>query len=264
MILNILTLPILFLIGIATSYEDFRHGKIANRWIVFGIVWSFFVVLFLLAVNFLGLAEIISLQYAGKVAMNFSAVIVVSFLMWKFGAWAAGDAKLFITFSALLPLTFYWKSYLPIFPSFALLVNIFALIFLYMLVRASVFYGEKILMSFRTLAKKPKNISEKIGMTKIVNWKSFALFFQKRINTIIAITGIFLAVAMAEKILLRYFLIEIDLKIILPIVFAVLILFNEMLKRFTEKMAFLKTAGVVILVTLFGYSLIFDFPARLK
>ncbi len=264
MILNILTLPILFLIGIATSYEDFRHGKIANRWIVFGIVWSFFVVLFLLAVNFLGLAEIISLQYAGKVAMNFSAVIVVSFLMWKFGAWAAGDAKLFITFSVLLPLTFYWKSYLPIFPSFALLVNIFALIFLYMLVRASVFYGEKILMSFRTLAKKPKNISEKIGMTKIVNWKSFALFFQKRINTIIAITGIFLAVAMAEKILLRYFLIEIDLKIILPIVFAVLILFNEMLKRFTEKMAFLKTAGVVILVTLFGYSLIFDFSSAIK
>ena len=264
MILNILTLPILFLIGLATSYEDFRYGKITNRWIIFGIVWSFFVIFLLLAMNFLNVAEIISFQYAGKTALNFLAVVIISFLMWKFGAWAAGDAKLFIAFSALLPLTFYWKSYLPIFPSFALLVNIFALVFLYMLARASVFYGEKILMLFWTLVKKPKSISEKIRIAKIANWKSLVLFFQKRMNTIMAITGVFLAVAITEKILLRYFLMVIDLKIILPIIFVVLILFKGPLKKLTKKIAFLKTAGIVILAALFGYSLIFDFSSAIK
>jgi len=53
--------------------------------------------------------------------------------------WSAGDAKLFFVFSLLIPISYYSKSYLPVFPSFALLVNIFIPILLF-LIFASCFY----------------------------------------------------------------------------------------------------------------------------
>ena len=77
---------------------------------------------------------------------------------------APGDAKLFFLFSFLLPLKYYWRSYLPIFPSFALLINIFIPIFLYILMKA--FYN--LILSFN-LKKFEINIFNSKKISSLMN-----------------------------------------------------------------------------------------------
>lgn len=141
MILNYLFLPILFFIGIVTSYQDFHYGKIKNKWIIFGASWGIGIWLLLLGWSQLSpiLSQIYSVDfsyvmpsYIFQVAVNSSISFAVGYLLWHFDLWSAGDAKLFFVISLLLPLEYYWKSAFPFFPSAVLLINIFsfALIFL--------------------------------------------------------------------------------------------------------------------------------------
>jgi len=141
MLLDYLFLPVLFLIGLITSYQDFKEGKIKNKWIILGLVWVLGIYFLLLIWAFLApyLSQIFSKEFAfilpsyiSKVFINSAIALVIGYLLWYFNLWSAGDAKLFFIFSLLLPLKYYWKTALPYFPSFVLLINIFipALIFL--------------------------------------------------------------------------------------------------------------------------------------
>ena len=47
------------------------------------------------------------------------------YFLWHYRLWSAGDAKLFAVYAFLIPLNFYAKSYIAIFPSFNLLINLF-------------------------------------------------------------------------------------------------------------------------------------------
>ena len=151
MIFDILFLPLLFFISIIISYEDIKYGKVRNKWIILGLVWGlaiifFFFIWYFIAspithfyyFNILQLPDgspapvfTIPLNYLSKVILNVVIALTIAFLMWRFKAWAAGDAKLFMVYSLLIPLKYYWKSYLVYFPSFVLLINIFIPIFIY-------------------------------------------------------------------------------------------------------------------------------------
>jgi hypothetical protein len=156
MILNYLLLPVFFFIGAVTCYEDFKFGKIRNKWIILGAAWSLAVFLFFLAWYFAGPAVMdfyydeireipagawrpnltVHLDFIGRSLLNGILSLLVGFLMWRSRLWAAGDAKLFFAFSMLIPITFYWKSFLPFFPSFSLLINIFIPVTLFLLFRS--------------------------------------------------------------------------------------------------------------------------------
>jgi len=138
---DFLLLPVLFFIGLVTSYQDFRYGKIKNKWIILGMAWGLgiYILCIIWALIFPYLSQIfpkisffILPSYILKVFINSAFALIVGYLLWSFDFWSAGDAKLFLVFSLLLPLKYYWKSALPYFPSFALLINIFipALLFL--------------------------------------------------------------------------------------------------------------------------------------
>lgn len=146
MILNylfdFLFLPVIFFIGLITSYQDFKEGKIKNKWIILGLVWGLGIyILFLiwaLAVPYL--SQIYSKQftfilpsYILKVFINSVIALIIGYLLWYFNLWSAGDAKLFFVFSLLLPLKYYWRTSLPYFPSFALLINIFIPLLLFLM-----------------------------------------------------------------------------------------------------------------------------------
>jgi len=141
MLLDYLFLPVLFLIGLITSYQDFKEGKIKNKWIILGLVWGLGIYVLCLIWTLIVpyLSQIFSKEltfilpsYILKVLINSAIALIVGYLLWYFNLWSAGDAKLFFVFSLLLPLKYYWKTALPYFPSFSLLINIFipALIFL--------------------------------------------------------------------------------------------------------------------------------------
>lgn len=160
MIFDFLFLPVLFFIGAVTSWQDLRCGKIKNKWVVLGLIYGLGLILvfflwdltaqsatkfFYLKIKGMPadspvLVFTITFQYLEAVVINFLFSMAAGFAMWKFGAWSAGDAKLFFVFSLLLPLKYYSKSYLPLFPSFALLINIFIPIFFFLMVKA-VFFG---------------------------------------------------------------------------------------------------------------------------
>jgi hypothetical protein len=140
-LLDYLFLPALFFIGLVTAYQDFKEGKIRNKWIVLGLIWGlgiyFLLLIWALVVPYL--YQIFSKpftfvlpSYIFKVFINSTIALIVGYLLWYFDLWSAGDAKLFFIFSLLLPLKYYWRTALPYFPSFVLLVNTFlpALLFL--------------------------------------------------------------------------------------------------------------------------------------
>jgi len=63
--------------------------------------------------------------YLLKVILNAALALLVGFGLWWVRMWAAGDAKLFATLAAMLPLSTYHKAYWPIFPAYVLLFNTF-------------------------------------------------------------------------------------------------------------------------------------------
>lgn len=112
-----LFLACIVFIGSAVTYGDFKFGKIRNKWILAGLFLGLFFHVFSFLKGWSGF------DYLFKVAVNSAAALLIGYLLWYLDFWAAGDAKLFFLLAWLLPLKFYWKSYLPVFPSFVLLIN---------------------------------------------------------------------------------------------------------------------------------------------
>ncbi len=126
----------LFGIAFIAAWQDFKYGKIRNKWIRIGFLWGLTMFgLFILWNSFFWLMGyfkigsysvlVLKLSYLGDVGLNTVLAFTVGFLMWHWNVWSAGDAKLFTLFAFLLPLRFYSETYLSYFPSFALLLNIF-------------------------------------------------------------------------------------------------------------------------------------------
>lgn len=132
-IIDILFLPMIVFLGAITSWEDYNYKLVRNKWIIIGLIYgagAFFLMSLPASIT------AISPQYLGKVIFNSIIALFVSLFFWKNGLLAAGDAKLFFLFSFLLPLKYYQKSYLPIFPSLVLLINIYVVTFLFILAKA--------------------------------------------------------------------------------------------------------------------------------
>ena len=127
--INLLFLSPLIIIGIACSYTDIKYGKIFNKWIVFSFITIFFLYVFLF---FYG----VDLNYILEAILNGAIAFLGGYLLWQLKLWSAGDAKLFSIYAFLIPLHFYSKSYIPYFPSFNLLINLFIPILFMLIVGA--------------------------------------------------------------------------------------------------------------------------------
>jgi len=200
----------LFFIGIITSYQDLIYGKIRNKWIILGLLYGLLIVFLFFIWNLIaqpvtefyystirGLESdsplpVFTIQffYLKTLIINFLIAVIASFLMWHFSAWSAGDAKLFLVFVLLLPLKYYYKTFLPFFPSFVLLVNIFIPVFIFLSIKALFFCWKllikeskekKILISIKKLIK--NNIAN-VGRLLIIFLTMFfsAQLFQRIIN----------------------------------------------------------------------------------
>jgi len=129
--LSIVFVVFVGILAVFVLRDDIRHRKIRNRLIVNGLLGG--VALFSVGL----LTGTVEWWYFREVLMNASISFLVAFVFWQFSLWPAGDAKLFALFSLLLPLHYYWRSYLPFFPSLALLVNIFVVAYAVLILRAS-------------------------------------------------------------------------------------------------------------------------------
>lgn len=276
MIFDILFLPLLFFIGLITSYEDVRYGKVRNKWILLGLICGLTVIIFFFVWYFIASPiaryyyfEIqnlpddspapvftVSLVYLGKVILNAAIALLIAFLMWRFNAWAAGDAKLFAVYALLLPLKYYWKSYLLYFPSFVLLINIFIPIFLYLLFRSCFYYFKFIYLRLTKppavdLAKAKDDSRLKIEKAKKEKldkkkkrWKSIKTMTVMLLGFI----SIFLIFGLFQEPIKEHF--SIDISSLQMFVIAGLIIFSGLLSKVFQKPLTLKIILVVLTIVL--------------
>jgi Flp pilus assembly protein protease CpaA len=116
--------PILIAIiifGIATSYTDIKKGKIKNLHITLLLLSGFFInVLF--TKTLVGYSLDINSDFIQTIT-NVSITFLLGFFIWSANMWSAGDAKLFLGYSLLLPIFTYKYGYAFLFPSLAIFIN---------------------------------------------------------------------------------------------------------------------------------------------
>lgn len=150
----------IFAIGLICSYTDIKYGKILNKIIIVGILYAFFLYLALFFYNLFFVHQESNFYYLFDTVLNGIISFVVSYSMWHFKSWSAGDAKLFTVYAFLVPLKFYSKSYILYFPSFALLVNLFIPLFFVLMCNA-----------FFTLVKEVYGSKQKLKELKGLDFK---------------------------------------------------------------------------------------------
>ncbi len=266
MIFNILFLPFVIFLGLITTYEDIRYGKVRNKWILLGLFWGLGIILFFLIWYFVASPvthffhfEIldqpansptpvltVSLVYLSRVFLNAVIALIIAFLMWRGGAWAAGDAKLFFVYALLIPLGYYWKSYLPLFPSFSLLVNIFIPIFIYLLIKAFFYFLKFIYLKISkkeiSREKKKKPDVKKAIKDKIKSMGTILLAFV----TIVLIFTVF------QEPIKKYF--SVDIASFQMFVFAAFVIFRRIASDFLKKPIVLKViTSILIIVLIYGF-----------
>ncbi len=114
-------LPLIIGLGIVTSYEDLKFGKIKNKWITFFVFASIIVNIIMIIM----LKDSINRQYYLDFLVNMAISLFIGFLLFYLDTWSEGDGKLFFAYAIIMPLTVYSDAYYPYFPAFNLLVNIF-------------------------------------------------------------------------------------------------------------------------------------------
>lgn len=133
--------------GAITSYTDIKLGKIKNTHIILLLITGLIVNIFI--TNTL-------LSSPLQTVVNSSIALLIGFTMWCMGLLSTGDAKLFLGFSLLLPITAYKHGYIQYFPSFVILINTFVPVALFFIV-ASLFRLR--VKAFKTEVKRVLNPS---------------------------------------------------------------------------------------------------------
>jgi len=277
--LNILFLPMLFLIGIITIYDDFKCGKVRNKWIIFGACWGIGIILFFLIWYFIAspvtnfyyfnilnyppdyevIVFTVSLSYLLKCILNMTIALIISFLMWKFDVWAAGDAKLFVVYSILLPMTFYWKSFFSFFPSFVLMINIFIPIFIYLLIGSVLYYLKFIYLRIKN--KSQDNFLEKKQESKTDKRKKILEIIKNMLIMIIAFVGLFLIIKLFQNPIEKYT--SVNIFSIQVLIFAVVIIFSNSVIKFLMKPTVFKIV-IALVAILVCYGLIYSYDSTLE
>jgi len=85
-------LPAILFLGIITSYEDIKSGKIRNKWIMSALIYA--VLVNVVLVLFYPSKNGIHLPYLIELTTNSLFSVVLGFGLWYLGIWTAGDGKL--------------------------------------------------------------------------------------------------------------------------------------------------------------------------
>jgi len=154
--MNLITLfflPAILLVGAITSYEDIKKSVIRNIYLILGICYSAVVHIGLFIVGY------INQNYIFTMLIYVILAFILGILLWYLGIWNAGDAKLFICYTSLIPIITTTGQVRDI--SFiALLTNTVIPIFIYLLVH----------MMIVTTKKQKIN-----ALKKIIDWKYILL-----------------------------------------------------------------------------------------
>ncbi|MCX5696210.1 MAG: prepilin peptidase [Candidatus Omnitrophica bacterium] len=139
---NVIFLPIILLIGFITSYEDIKESKIKNKWVILGLLYSFFAYALIWIFCKPSLTNPGLTWNFDKWCINLLISGLVAYVLWHFRMWGAGDAKLFVCYVALIPIGQYSKVYFNYyFAAFLLLSAIFIPPTIFLIVKSGVYFA---------------------------------------------------------------------------------------------------------------------------
>jgi hypothetical protein len=79
--------------------------------------------------------QIINYNYLIETLINIIIALFVGYLMYEIGLWTAGDSKLFVAYSSLVPISVFELGYVPFFPAMVILINTFVPVFVFFFFR---------------------------------------------------------------------------------------------------------------------------------
>lgn len=190
-------LPGIILLGILTTYTDLKEGKIKNKHIIMALAYSFITYSILI---FLSLGTIRAGYFIELLIMCFLSLII-GFIVWYAGLWTAGDAKLFLAYSSLVPLSVYKYGHIPYFDSTNILINTFIPIFLFLFIILLFRTELKQKLFFLKKAFMPKPILEVAIFLFAFGWLIKVLFYFIKLpsNYFLVIFVLFLLMTFLEK-----------------------------------------------------------------
>jgi len=166
--------------GAIIAAEDSRSGKIRNKLILTALLCGAALhLLFIAAFAFFTKDYSVRPEYFLAIIINAAIALAAGFFLWKVKIWSAGDAKMFAMFAFLIPLGFYEKSNLPIFPSFNLLINIFAVSVVIVALQAAAGTASSVkeLRNRETPDKKKPGLLKTTRKNVSENWPVFVVMF---------------------------------------------------------------------------------------
>ena len=184
--LEILFLPAIILIGVLSSVSDLKYGKVKNSLIKKGFLYGLWIYFFLFVwtiirktVWFPAILNLpyLKMNYFSDVVINVVITFLFSVILWEFKFLSAGESKLFILYSFLVPLIFYKKA-LPYFPFLSVFINTFIIGLAYLTVVGLVEVFKKITKINKLSIKKifTRDLIIKI-LQVFVDFIPFSLFF---------------------------------------------------------------------------------------
>ncbi len=165
-LIDILKLFSIYILGTFIIREDIRNGRIPNNLLMIMFCCGLF--FWVMARDYI---------HATNFLLNFLFSACLALVVWYANLWPAGDAKLFLALSMLLPTQYYQTA----FPSLSFLLIILLLIFL-LLTSYSIFRTN---LKEKKLAA--KYVFEKSNILKVT---AFVFAFQWVINTLFSFFGL--------------------------------------------------------------------------
>lgn len=178
-------LPAIMILGLITSYEDIKFGKIRNKWIIAALAYFAILNVFLISGSYI--RGVLNTQYIIELLTNLFFSIMVGFGFWYLRIWTAGDGKLFIAYSALIPFTVYQHSYEKWIPSVSLLLNIFILGFFLILMnivrKVRLRDIKKIQLTFLKKIIQPRELFTSIIYLFVIYWVAGGILFMAGLHS---------------------------------------------------------------------------------
>jgi len=193
-------LPGIFLLGLITSYEDYKKGKIRNKWLLLGLAYAVIVTI-ALAISLLLNNQPVRGVYFVELFINAILMLLVGLLLWKSNLWTAGDAKLCFVYSVIIPLSIYAYGYVKWFPGNILLINTFVPLGLYFCFLAFMKTSQKEKLDALKRLFVSKNFFIIFLAVMAFDWVIRVVFKNSIItsNFFIMLTALFLLIKLLEK-----------------------------------------------------------------
>ncbi|MBU1704457.1 MAG: hypothetical protein KJ922_03765, partial [Nanoarchaeota archaeon] len=167
--------------------------------ILYSIIYSIMITLAVVAYGHIT-AQINAAFYLLTYSTNIILASVAAILFWLVHLWSAGDAKLFIAYTFLLPLNIFKLGYEPNFPAMAVLINVFVPLFLFYF--CSIIFRQS---AFKTLTHLKKAFDTKKLLTLLVSFfaVSWPLYYLGQLtnlfsNLFVSVISIFLIMSALE------------------------------------------------------------------